>query len=110
MLKEEFQFFWSYSSIAWAKKFFRSWCDKAMRSRLEPIKEIVKTLRKHEPLIMNWFEAKDAISLGAVEGQNNKLKSSIRKSYGFKKASVLKIALYHRLGDLPTPEFTHKYF
>ncbi|MBF0316040.1 MAG: transposase [Oligoflexia bacterium] len=59
---------------------------------------------------MNWFKAKDEISLGAVEGQNNKLKASIRKSYGFKEAGVLKIALYHRLGDLPTLEFTHNYF
>lgn len=110
LLKEEFQFFWSYSSVAWAKKFFKSWCNKAMRSRLEPMKEIVKTLRRHEPLIMNWFNAKNEISLGAVEGQNNKLKSSIKKSYGFKDADMLKIALYHRLSKLPTPEFTHKYF
>jgi len=81
-----------------------------MRSKLEPMKKVAKTIRSHKTLIMNWFEAKNAISLGAVEGQNNKAKVVIRKSYGFRKSEVLKISLYHKLGKLPIPELAHKYF
>jgi transposase len=50
------------------------------------------------------------ISLGAVEGHNNKAKVVIRKSYGFKTADMLKITLYHKLGKLPVPELAHEYF
>ena len=60
--------------------------------------------------VMNWFEAKTKISLGAVEGLNNKAKVVTRKSYGFKTAEILKIMLYHKLGKLPVPELAHKYF
>ncbi len=59
---------------------------------------------------IHWFEAKNVISLGAVEGQNNKAKVVTRKSYGFKTAEILKISLYHKLGKLPVPELAHKYF
>lgn len=66
LLKEEFQFFWEYRSPAWAEKFMHQWCTKAMRSRLEPMKRMARMLRAHKPLIMNWFEAREQISLGAV--------------------------------------------
>jgi transposase len=79
-----------------------------MRSRLEPMKKVAKTIRAHKQLILNWFEAKNVISLGA--GQNNKAKVVIRKSYGFKTSDMLKISLYHKLGKLPVPELAHEYF
>lgn len=84
LLKEDFQNFWDYTSATWAGKFLDQWCTQATRSRLEPMKKVAKTIRKHKPLLLNFFEAKGQISLGAVEGQNNKAKVVIRKSYGFK--------------------------
>ena len=110
LLKEDFQNFWQYTSPTWAGKFLDQWCTQAMRSKLEPMKKVAKTIRSHKTLILNWFEAKNEISLGAVEGQNNKAKVVIRKSYGFRKAEVLKISLYHKLGKLPVPELAHQYF
>jgi transposase len=44
-----------------------------------------------------------------VEGFNNKVKVTTRKSYGFRSFDVLKIALYHTVGKLPEPESTHKF-
>ena len=109
LLKEEFQFFWEYRSPAWAKKFMAQWCAKAMRSRLEPMKKIARMIRSHQTLLLNWFKARDQISLGAVEGLNNKLKASIRNSYGFRTPEAIKIMLYHKLGALPEPERTHRF-
>ena len=109
LLKEEFQFFWSYLSPTWAAKFMDLWCKKAMRSRIDPMKKIARMIRSHKPLILNWFKAKGQLSLGAVEGMNNKLKASIRKSYGFRTSYALKTMLYHKLGQLPTPEGTHEF-
>lgn len=56
--KEKFQRLWTYDSPRWARWYLRKWCKGAMRSRLKPLKKFVKTMRKHEDLIMNWFEAK----------------------------------------------------
>ena len=69
----------------------------------------VRTLRKHQPLIMNWFKAKKAYSCGVVEGMNRKINLVTRKSFGFRSFDVLKIALFHTMGDLPEPEFTHRF-
>jgi transposase len=59
---------------------------------------------------LNWFEARNGISLGVVEGQNNKAKVVIRKSYGFKASDMLKVWLYHNLGKLQFPELAQEYF
>jgi transposase len=98
VLKEDFKDFWEYKSVTWAGKFLDAWCTQTMRSKLEPMKKVAKTLRSHKQLLLNWFEAKNVISLGAVEGLNNKAKVVTRKSYGFKTAEILKISLYGVLG------------
>ena len=48
-------------------------------------------------------------SSGAVEGMNRKVNLIMRKAYGYKSYEVLKIALFHALGDLPVPEMTHRF-
>ena len=109
LLKEDFQRFWNYRSAAWAGKFLDDWCKRTMRTRIEPMKKIARMLRSHRGLILNWFRAKELISLGAVEGLNNKAKVTTKKAYGFKSYEVIKIALYHTLGKLPEPEGTHRF-
>jgi transposase len=109
LLKESFRFFWEYVSPHWAGKFLDSWCSKAMRSRIEPMKKVARMLRSHRELLLNWFRAKKAISSGAMEGLNNKLKLTTRKSYGFRTFRAAEIMLYHTLGALPEPECTHKF-
>ena len=80
-----------------------------MRSRIEPMKDIARTLRRHRGLILNWFKARNQISLGAVEGFNNKVKVVTRKAYGFRTFNGVEVALYHTLGNLPEPIVTHKF-
>jgi transposase len=99
-----------YNSPSWAAKFLDDWCQEVMRSRLEPMKKVAKTLRKHRELILNYFRAKKQLSSGVVEGLNNKAKVTMRKSYGFRTFRVTEIALYHALGKLPEPETTHRFF
>lgn len=109
LLKESFQLFWNYKSPYWAEWYLDKWCARAMRSRLDPIKKFVKTIRRHQPLIMNWFKAQKVYSSGIVEGMNRKINLVTRKSYGFRSYDVLKIALFHTMGELPEPEFTHRF-
>jgi len=107
LLKESFQLFWEYTSPYWAAWFLKKWCARAMRSRLEPIKKFVRMVRRHEGLLMNWFKARKAFSNAVSEGFNRKINLITRKSYGFRDYEVLKIALFHGLGELPEPEITH---
>ena len=106
LMKEDFQRFWEYRSPAWAGKFLDEWCTRAMRSKIEPMKKVARSLRKKRELILNWFRAGGTISAGIVEGFNNKLKLITRKSYGFRTQNAYETALYHNLGALPEPEFT----
>jgi transposase len=45
-----------------------------------------------------------------VEGLNNKLKLTLKRSYGFRTDLARKIALFHALGKLPEPQLTHSFF
>ncbi|SKA14608.1 Transposase, partial [Trichlorobacter thiogenes] len=93
----------------WAARFLDAWCKRTMRSRIIPMKKIAKMLRSHRELLLNWFRTKGQVALGAVEGFNNKAKVTSRKAYGFRNFEVMKIALYHTLGNLPEPEATHRF-
>jgi transposase len=109
LLKESFDAFWTYTSPYWAGWYLDKWCTRAMRSRLDPIKRFVRTLRQHRELLLNWFKAKKEISSGVVEGLNTNVKLALRKARGFKSYQVAETALYHELGRLPEPTFTHRF-
>ena len=109
LLKEDLQRFWSYTTPGWAGRFLDEWCQRTMRSRIDPMKKVAKMLRNHRELLLNWFRVKNRIALGAVEGFNNKAKLTTKKAYGFRGYEVIEIALYHTLGDLPQQTVTHKF-
>src|ERR1700732_3688006 len=110
ILKEDFQPFWEYNSPTWAGMFLDFWCYQTLRSRIEPMKKIARTLRTHRPLLLNYFKARKQFSSGVIEGLNNKAKVTMRRSYGFRTFRILELALYHSLGKLPEPELTHEFF
>ena len=111
LLKEDFQQLWEYVSPTWAGKFIDCWVKRVMLSKIEPMKREARTIRKNKGLILNYFRAKKAFSSGIVEGLNNKVKLTMRKSYGFRTFKTIEIALYHSLGKLPEPPLiTHRFF
>ena len=110
LLKEDFQQLWDYDSPTWAGKFLDSWCRQVMYSRIEPMKKVAKTLRRHRDLILNYFRARKRFSSGVIEGLNNKVKVTMRKAYGFRTFRATELALYHALGKLPEPQFTHRFY
>ena len=107
--REDFQRFWEYQSPTWAGKFLDEWCLRVMRSQLDPLKKVARSLRRHRDLLLNWFRAKGTISSGIVEGFNNKAKLTMRKSYGFREYETIELALYHQLGNLPQPKHAHRF-
>jgi len=110
LLVEAFQHFWTYISPTWAGKFMDAWCVRICDSNLEPLKKVAQTLKAHRTLLLNYFKAKKAFSSGVVEGLNAKVKLTLKRSYGFRTENARKVALYHTLGKLPEPKFTHRFF
>ncbi len=81
-----------------------------MRSRIEPLKKFVRTVRNHRELLPNYFLARKAFSSGIVEGLNNKTKVTIRKAYGFRTFEMPELALYHVLGKPPESKLAHSFY
>ncbi len=110
LFKEDFDHLWTYKCPSWASSFIDQWTKDVMRHRSLPeLKKFARTIRKHKPLILNYFHAKKEFSSGIVEGFNNKAKLTIRKSYGFRSDKLREIALYHSVGNLPVPDITHRF-
>jgi transposase len=108
-LKESFRAIWEYDSVRWARWYWQKWSARAMRSKLEPIKKFVRTIRNHEDLIFNYWKARKEYNSGVVEGLNRKVNVVTRKAYGFRSEEVYRTALFHTLGRLPEPPVTHRF-
>jgi len=109
LLREAFQRFWEYTNPAAAGNFLDEWTTGAMRSRLDPMKKVARSMRRHRHLILNWLRAGGTISAGVVEGFNGKAKLTTRKAFGFRTSQGIEIALFHVLGRLPEPDSTHRF-
>ena len=109
ILTEGLQAMWEYRSPTHAGRFLDAWCRQAIRSRLEPVKKVARSLRKHRELILNWYRARKQYNSGIVEGMNLLVKLRFRKAFGFRTFGAMETALYHQLGHLPEPVLAHKY-
>jgi len=109
LLRESFQYFWKASTVLLGETVLNVWINMAMKSRIEPMKRVAKMLNRHRKNLLNWFRVYPRVSNGVVEGFNNKVKVIMRRAYGFRTYEALEIALYHGLGNLPTPPLTHRF-
>jgi len=110
LLKETFRQFWEYKSSTWAGKFLDHWVKEATTTKLKPLITLAGTLTRHRKLLLNWFSARNAFAAGAVEGFNLKARVTTRIAYGFRSYDHAEVALYHRLGNLPEPDWLiHKF-
>lgn len=83
----------------------RVWFEDAdMRTLPTQTKKAPCILRSHRELLLNWFRSKEWVALGAIKGLNKKAKLTLKKAYGYRSFDILKIAIYHTLGDLPKPK------
>jgi len=93
LLKEEFRKLWSYKSETWARKFWQNWKSNLRWQRLEPLKGFVKMVDKHLDGVMNFYKTDEHLKMGYIEGLNNKVKTLIRKHYGFRDKEFLKMKI-----------------
>lgn len=63
ILRKQFQKFWEYRPPYWVGKFLVQWCHIANFNRIDSIKEITKMLTSHRTLILNYFRAKNSLTV-----------------------------------------------
>lgn len=81
-IKETFIQFWVYRYTGAARRFFDAWASNAMRSRLEPIKKVVKMLRRHLKGLLNY--SKHGINNASAEGFNSAIQLIKANARGFR--------------------------
>ena len=82
VLKETFTPFWTYRYMAPAKRYFDAWAKNAMRSRLQPVKKVVRMLRRHEQGLLNY--SRHRITNACAEGFNSAIQLIKANARGFR--------------------------
>lgn len=92
VLKESFGQLWDYSSEAWARKFFDNWRAQLKWQRLAPYERFADMIERHwDGLAAAYCRPENKVSLGFVEGLNNKIRVLQRRAYGLRDAEYLRL-------------------
>ena len=82
---------WTYRQGAAVRRFFARWYGWAIRSRLDPVTQVARMLRRHRDGVLRY--AKHPITNGVAEGRNSKIMSIKRKAGGFRNAQHFTTAI-----------------
>jgi transposase len=91
LLKESFGQLWDYSSEAWARKFFENWRAQLKWQRLAPYERFAEMIERHWDGLAAYCRPENKISLGFVEGLNNKIRVLQRRAYGLRDEEYLRL-------------------
>jgi len=93
LLKEAFGQLWDYKSEAWARKFFEHWRDSLKWQRLGPYEKFAEMIDRHWDGIAAYCKVENKVSLGFVEGLNNKIRVIQRRAYGLRDEHYLSLKI-----------------
>jgi transposase len=91
LLKESFAQLWDYNSEAWARKFFDNWRAQLKWQRLKPYEAFAKMIERHWDGLAAYCQPANKVSLGFVEGLNNKIRVIQRRAYGLRDEEYLRL-------------------
>ena len=100
-LKDEFEHFWRYKARWAAERFLKKWTTAALRSRLEPLRRFVGTVRKHAAGITAFIGTH--LTNAAAEGLNRVVRMLKNRASGFKPLDAFADLIYLCVGDLDIP-------
>jgi len=101
MLKESFGQLWDYRDPAWARKFFDNWKTQLKWSRLEPYRKFAELVERHWDGIVSYCQPDHKVSLGFMEGLNNKIRVIQRRSYGIRDMEYLRLKILTSFINVP---------
>ena len=82
VLKDDLKVLWNYRHEGYARRFWKGWYRRAMRSRIEPLKAFARKLRAYLPGLL--AHCRYPLHTSVLEGINNKIKVIKRMAYGFR--------------------------
>lgn len=91
LLKESFGQLWSYCREGWAWRFFWNWWEALRWQRLKPYEEFARMILRHWSGIAAYCQVENKVSLGFVEGINNKIRVIQRRAYGLRDEEYLRL-------------------
>lgn len=93
LLKESFGQLWSYKREAYARRFFDNWRNALKWQRLKPYEKFAEMIERHWDGIAAFCRPENKVSLGFVEGLNNKIRVIQRRAYGFRDEEYLRLKI-----------------
>jgi transposase len=93
LLKESFGQLWSYEREGWARRFFDNWRSSLKWQRLTPYEKFAAMIDRHWDGIAAYCRPENKVSLGFVEGLNNKIRVIQRRAYGLPDENYLRLKI-----------------
>jgi len=93
VLKESFGQLWSYEREGWARRFFENWRGSLKWQRLKPYEKFAEMIDRHWDGIAAYCQPENKVSLGFVEGLNNKIRVIQRRAYGLRNEEYLRLKI-----------------
>ena len=93
LLKESFGQLWDYEREGWARRFFENWRASLKWQRLEPYEKFAEMIDRHWDGIAAYCRPENKVSLGFVEGLNNKIRVIQRRAYGLRDEEYLRLKI-----------------
>ena len=91
LLKESFGQLWDYQTEGWARRFFENWRASLKWQRLAPYEQFAEMIDRHWDGIAAYCKPENKVSLGFVEGLNNKIRVIQRRAYGLRDEEYLRL-------------------
>jgi transposase len=89
---------WNYVRRPWAEKAWRRWLSWASRSRLRPMVQVSRTIRRHLDGVLNAVVSK--VTNAMAEGINSKIQQVKKRARGFRNRDRFRNAIYFYCGGL----------
>jgi len=106
LLKESFEQLWNYKYEGAARTFFDKWKSSLKWQRLKPFEDFAELIERHWEGLASYCKEENHVSLGFVEGLNNKIRVLQRRAYGLKDQEYLRLkvltCMLPKLENLPT--------
>jgi transposase len=93
LLKEMFSQLWDYKREVWARRFFERWKSALRWQRLKPYEKFARMVEEHWDGIASYCQEENRVSLGFVEGINNKIRVIQRRAYGLRDEEYLRLKI-----------------
>lgn len=98
-----FQKLWEMDTLDAAIMYLDKCLSWASHCKLEPFAEVAELIKRHKDGILSYLRSR--ITNGIIEGVNSKIKTAVKRAYGFKSFSYYRTIIYLVAGKLKLQKF-----